>query len=425
MLYGGRLYEYFVGLLIDDVTDHVICGLLLCLRQLISLVTMETDDNLLFPKIYCLLLRCCLHSNHNVVTSALEALSVLLWKPFASMITWLTTELDHMIPLCPISTNEDKASSSSHSCDATHTPSNDNTPEPSDRDDITAHFHSNMSLNNMYSSSLSNISLSNSDMQDPPSPTENDMSDSPLRSDDDESTSPLHSDNDIITSPLHSDDDNKFASPLPSGGDKSASPLHSQDDISAADSSMLTSCDDHFTISISTTDASVSVSMASARPTSSTPVLSCDTPDVDLTALQLPRTTSCCTPMQTLLQLIGIRLLADGVRVSVKAVAMQCVVAIATWSPWQLLVTMEMENNPKFIELLLPYMECDDPKLCGNCCQVMSHYIKGLLLWDSSDHVMSLPSAIGKVVKVMSDKSAIVLHAAIPSLQVHCLLMLP
>ena len=416
---------------------------------------METDDDFLFPKIYCLLLRCCLHSNHNVVTGALEALSVLLLKPFDSMITWLTTELDHMIPLCPISNNEDsidKASSSLHSCDVMHTPSDDNTPEPSDRDDIAARFHSNMSLTNMYSPSPSNISLSNSDMHDPPSPTRSDMSDSPLHSGDDKSTSSLQSDNDKATSPLHSDVDksaspilscdDKSTSSLPSGGDKSGSPLHGQDDISTADSSILTPCDDRFTISLSTTDASVSMSMASARPTSSTLVLSCDTPNVDLAALQLPGTTSSTlvlscdtpdvdlaalqlpgktsfgTPLQTLLQLLGTRLLSDHVRVSVKAVAMQCIVAITTWSPLQLLVTMETISNPKLIELLLPYMEYDDPKLCGNCCQVISHYIKGLLLWDSSDHVISLPSAIDKVVKVMSDKSAMVLHAAIPSLQV-------
>ena len=86
-----------VGLLIDDVNDHVICGLLLCLRQLIPLVTMEIEDALLLPKMYCLLLRCCLHSNHNVVTSALEALSVLLWKPVPSLIVWLTKTVDHMM----------------------------------------------------------------------------------------------------------------------------------------------------------------------------------------------------------------------------------------------------------------------------------------------------------------------------------------
>ena len=346
----------------------MICGLLLCLRQLIPLVTMETDDALLLPKIYCLLLRCCLHSNHNVVTSALEALSVLLSKPITSLITWLTTELDHMTSLYPIScvsSNDDKISSSSHNDDVRCSPGDSDTPLPS---------HDDVSLNDTSPLSPSNSdipSLSNSDIHVPPSP---------------------------------------------SGSDKASS----GDDIPMThDDTVLTPCDDdHFVLSLSTADASVSVSLASAHPTSATPLLSCDLPDVDVTALQLPGTTTCHTPIQTLLQLLGARLLTDNVRISVKAVAMQCIVAIATWSPQQLLVTMETENSPKLIELLLPYMEFDDPKLCGNCCQVLCHYIKGLLLWDSSDHVMSLSSAIDKVVKVISDSSATLLHTAIPSLQV-------
>ena len=359
----------------------MICGLLLCLRQIIPLVTMETDDVLLLPKIYCLLLRCCLHSNHNVVTGALEALSVLLWKPETTLITWLTTELDHMIPLCPIScdsSNDDDVSSPSHSGDVTCSPGDSDTPH----ENATApcfHSNSDVSLNDTSQPSPSNSdvpSLSNSDIHVPTSPSES---------------------------------------------DKSASPLHSSDDIAttAHDDTILTPCDDHFIISLSTTDASVSVSLASAHPTCTTPLLSCDLPNVDVTAVQLPGTTTTCrTPIQTLLQLLGIRLLIDNVRVSVKAVAMQCIVAIATWSPQQLSVTMETENNPKLIELLIPYMEFDDPKLCGNCCQVLSHYIKGLLLWDSSDHAMSVSSAVDKLVKVISNSSATVLHTAIPSLQV-------
>ena len=345
---------------------------------------METDDALLLPKIYCLLLRCCLHSNHNVLTNALEALSVLLWKPVTSLITWLTTELDHMMPLCPIScdssnSNDDKVSSPSHSGDVTCSPGDSDTPLPSHGNAIVPCSHSN-----------SDVSL---DDTSPPSPSNSDI--------------PSLSNSDIHVPPSLSESD-KSASPLPSG-----------DDIPTThDDTVLTPCDDHFIISLSTADASVSVSLASAHPTCTTPLLSCDLPDVDMTALQLPGTTTCRTPIQTLLQLLGTRLLTDNVRVSVKAVAMQCIVAIATWSPQQLLVTMETENSPKLIELLIPYMEFDDPKLCGTCCQVVCHYIKGLLLWNSSDHVMSISSAVDKVIKVISDSSATVLHTAIPSLQV-------
>ena len=338
---------------------------------------METDNALLLPKIYCLLLRCCLHSNHNVLTSALEALSVLLWKPVTSLITWLTTELDHMTSLCPIScysSNDDKVSSPSLSGDVRCSPPGD-TPLPSHENTIAPCSHSN-----------SDVSLNDNS---PPSPSNSDI--------------PSLSNSDIHI-PSSS-----------SGSDKSTSPLPNGDEIPMTS---LTPCDDHFIISLSTADASVSVSLASAHPTSTTPLLSCDLPDVDVTALQLLGTTTCHTPIQTLLQLLGARLLTDNVRISVKAVAMQCIVAIATWSPQQLLVTMETENSPKLIELLLPYMEFDDPKLCGNSCQVLCYYIKGLLLWDSSDHVMSLSSAIDKVVKVISDSSATVLHTAIPSLQV-------
>lgn len=376
------LFEYSLGLLVDDVKDHVICGLLLCLRQLIPLVTMETDDALLLPKIYCLLLRCCLHSNHNVMTSALEALSVLLWKPVTSLITWLTTELDHMTSLCLIScisSNDDKVSSPSHSGNVRCSPGDSDTPLPSHEDTIAPCSHSS-----------SDVSLNGTS---PPSPSNSDV--------------PSLSNSDI------------HVPPSPSGSDKSASLLPSDDIPMTYDDTVLTPCDDdHFILSLSTADASVSISLASAHPTSTTPLLSCDLPDVDVTALQLPGTTTCHTPIQTLLQLLGARLLTDNVRISVKAVAMQCIVAIATWSPQQLLVTMETENCPRLIELLLPYMEFDDPKLCGNCCQVLCHYIKGLLLWDSSDHVISLSLAIDKVVKVISNSSATVLHTAIPSLQV-------
>lgn len=356
----------------------MICGLLLCLRQLIPLVTMVTDDTLLLPKIYSLLLRCCLHGNHNVVIGALEAFSVLLWKPVTSLIIWLTTQIDHMIPLHPISCND--------------------------------------SVNEEGSQPL--FSDSDGDMLVTSSPG---GSDTTLPRDADILVPPSPSDNDILVFSTNDNDD--LPTPPSPNSDKSVSPSCSDDNTTNTDDMLLTPCDDHFVVSLSTTDASVSVSLASAHPTSATPLLSCDFPSVDVTALLLPGTTT-CTPIEALLQLLGTRLLRDYIKVSVKAIAMQCIVAIAMWSPQQLLTAMEIDNRPKFIELLLPYMEFDDPKLCGNCCQVLSYYIKGLLLWDTSDHVMSVSSAVDQVVKVLSGNSATVLHSAIPSLQVslcvHC-----
>ena len=377
------------------------CGLLLCLRQLIPLVTMETDDILLLPKIYCLLLRCCLHSNHNVVTNALEALSVLLWKPVTTLIVWLTTELDHMISLCPISSDENTA----------------------DEDDANKSFNVDVSSGDVSNGDISNDDVSNSEMLVTSSPTGiASLRITSIPSDIDiDSSSRSNSDMPLEGSPSSSDID---ALPSHSDSDKPGSPTQFSDDSvmvtpEPTDDSLLIPCDDdHFVVSLSTTNASVSISLASAHPTNATPLLSCDLPDVDVTALKLPGTTTCSTPIQALLQLVGTRILTDKVRVSVKAVAMQCIVAIAMWSPQQLLVTMETENSQKLIDLLLPYMEFDDPKLCGNCCQVLSYYIKGLLLWDTSDHLISVSSAIDKIVKVISDSSATVLHAAIPSLQV-------
>ena len=395
---------YSLGVLNDEVKDHVMCGLLLCLRQLIPLVTMETDDILLLPKLYCLLLRCCLHSNHNVVTSALEALSVLLWKPATTVIMWLTTELDHMIPLCPMKsddiTNEHvvsipfNANVSSENVSNVEV-SNDNV----SNDNISIDDLSN-DVCHFTSSGVLVTSFPRDSNVDTPSPSSSDI---PLEA------SPSSSDIDALPSPSDSD---KPGSPGQLSDDSVITPENDND-------SLLMPCDDdHFVVSLSTNDASVSVSLASAHPTSATPLLSCDLPDVDVNAFQLPGTTTCRTPIQALLQLVGTRLLTDNVRVSVKAVAMQCIVAITMWSPQQLLVTMETQNTPKLIDLLLPYIEFDDPKLCGNCCQVLSYYIKGLLIWDTSDHTMSVSLAIDKIVKVFSDSSATVLHAAIPSLQV-------
>lgn len=392
---------YCLGILIDGVKDHVICGMLLCLRKLIPLVTMEIDDNFLLPKIYCLLLRCCLHSNHNVVTSALEALSVLLWKPVTSLIIWLTTVLDHMTPLYPISRDDSNNEDDTNASKPLFSDGNLVSSSPSGSDIALSSAHS----------SHSDILVS-----DFPSPLSPSSSDIPLQPSLSNSDMPLHSssNDDIPLQPSPSNSD-----VLLSPSEKSPSPFLNDDTSPAADdshdTSLLVPCDDHFVVSLSTTDASVSVSLASACPTSATPVLSCDLPNVDVTALQLPGAT---TPIQTLLQLLGTQLLTDHVRVSVKAVAIQCIVAIAMWSPQQLLVTVEAEKRPKLIELLLPYMECDDPKLCGNCCQVLSHYIKGLLLWDTSDHVMSVSSAVDKMVKSLTDNSAIALHAIIPSLPV-------
>lgn len=381
-----------VGLLVDDVKDYVICGLLLCLRQLIPLVTKETDDILLLPKIYCLLLRCCLHNNHNVVTSALEVLFVLLGKPLNSLVNWLTTELDHITPLCPVGChgnglNEDDAkllgSSPPSSVDdvvVTSSPSNDDT------------LHNKAEL-------LAPSSPSNSDN------LESSLSDTELPS----PSSP--SDSDIPVSLFSSHDADRSESPTLS---------HSDSPVANNDSSLLTPCDDHFVVSLSATDASVSVSLASAHPSSATPLLSCDFPIVDVTALQLPGATTCSTPVQALLQLVGTRLLTlDHVRVSVKVVSMQCIVAIAMWSPQQLLITIETENNARLIELLLPYMDFDDPKLCGTCCQVLSYYIRGMLLWDTSDQVISVSSAVEQIVKTLTSKSATTLHTAIPSIQVN------
>lgn len=398
----------------DDVKDHVICGLLLCLRQLIPLVTADVDDDtLLLPKIYCLLLRCCLHNNHNVVTSALEALSVLLCKPVTGLMVWLTTEIDHMISLCPISSDD-----STNNDDV-------NVPPPSSYGDALVSSSPSGSDTALSSYLITNAPsthndiLSDTEQFPPPSPIDSDI---PLPSSSSDSdihapTSPSGSDGHASPSPSGSDG---HAPPSPSGSDKCSTPVLSDDSDPTHDNdeSLLMSCDDHFVVSLSTTDASVSVSMASAHPTSVTPLLSCDIPDVDVTALQLPGVTTCRTPIQVLLQLLGKYLQADHVRVSVKAVAMQCIVAIATWSPQQLLIIMEAKNNPKLIELLLPYMEFDDPKLCGNCCQVLSYYIKGLILWDSDDRVLTVSSAVGKLVKVLNNNTATVLHTAIPSLQV-------
>lgn len=368
----------------------MICGLLLCLRQLIPLVSMETDDSLLLPKICCLLLRCCLHRNHNVVTGALEALSVLLWKPVTSLMIWLTTNIDHMIPLHPIS-NDD---SSTNEEDATM--SITSPPLLSDDDAVVT-----SSPSGEDTAPLATSSPSNGDILAIPSVDDNEL---PVRSSSSSSS-------DISISSSHSASDKSVSSFLSGDADSTPAGRDNND-------SLLIPCDDHFIVSLSTTDASVSVSLASAHPTCSTPVLSCDLPNVDVTALQLPGMTTARTPIQALLQLLGTRLLNDHVKVSVKAVAIQCIVAIAMWNPHQLLVTMEIENDPKLIELLLPYMEYDDPKLCGNCCQLLSYYIRGMLLWDTSDHVMSVSSAIDYVVKVLTGNSATVLHAAIPSLQV-------
>jgi len=344
---------------------------------------MVTDEILLLPMIYSLLLRCCLHGNHNVLIAALEALSVLLRKPVTSFIIWLTTEMDQMIPLHPISS------------------------------------HSNMSED---VSKPTLPSFSDDDVFVTSSPS---GSDSALPRDDDiVPTSP--SDNRILLSSTINDND----LPSPSSSTNGDTPSHSSDNDESilsscsdnnktiSDDTLLTPCDDHFVVSLSTTDASVSISLASAHPTSATPLLSCDFPSVDVTALQLPWATTCRTPTQVLLQLLGTRLLRDHIKVSVKAVAMQCIVAIAMWSPQQLLFVMEMDNKQKFIELLLPYMEFDDPKLCGNCCQVLSYFIKGMLIWDTSNHVISMSSALDQLVKVLSGNSAMVLHAAIPSVQV-------
>ena len=378
----------------------MICGLLLCLRQLIPLVTADVDDDtLLLPKIYCLLLRCCLHNNHNIVTSALEALSVLLCKPVTGLMVWLTTEIDHMVSLCPISSDDS-------------TNDDVNVPPPSSYGDA------------LVSASPSGSDTALSSYRDteqfpPPSPIDSDVPLPSSSSDSDINAPPSLSGSDGHAPPSPSGSDG-HAPPSPSGSDKCSTPVFSDDSdpTHGNDESLLMSCDDHFVVSLSTTDASVSVSMASAHPTSVTPLLSCDIPDVDVTALQLPGITTCRTPIQVLLQLLGKYLQADHVRVSVKVVAMQCIVAIATWSPQQLLVIMEAKNNPKLIELLLPYMEFDDPKLCGNCCQVLSYYIKGLILWDSDDYVLTVSSAVGKLVKVLNNNSATVLHTAIPSLQV-------
>ena len=133
-------------------------------------------------------------------------------------------------------------------------------------------------------------------------------------------------------------------------------------------------------------------------------------------------TTTSPTPLNVLLQLLGTRLLTKHVKVSVKAVAMQCIVAIATWNPRQLLVTIDtVEGSPKLTDLLLPYLESDDPKLCGTCCEVLSYCIKGALLSDTTtiaDHVIPVTSFMDHVIKVLLSKSATVLHNAIPSVKV-------
>ena len=325
------------------------CGLLLCLRQLIPLVTMETDDILLLPKIYCLLLRCCLHSNHNVVTSALEALSVLLWKPVTTLIKWLTTELDHMIPICPISSDE-SIDEGDVNKSSTGDVSNDNV--SSDNVSNNNISNDNISNDNLYNGDVSNsdVHVSNSDILVTSSPSDiTSHRITGIHSDDDvDSYSPSNSDIPLEGSPSNSDIE---APPSPSDSDKLGSPALLSDDSviitpEPTDDSLLIPCDDdHFVVSLSTTDASVSVSLASAHPTNATPLLSCDLPDIDVIALKFPGTTICCIPVQALLQLIGARILTDKVRVSVKAVAMQCIVAIVMWSPQQLLVPWKQKTK--------------------------------------------------------------------------------
>ena len=443
----------------------MICGLVLCLRQLVPLITMEMDDVMLLPKLYSLLLRCCLHGNHNVVTSALEALVVLLQQPMASLRVWLTLSLDHMTPLHPIGCRHGDSESTDYvtgmddpeeltqlspspitrgDVTASVPPSGDNTQISTDGD-VTAPLSptgDDVSFvgggGDDTQSVTEDSNQADGDVTAPVLPSGDDMS-SPLSPADDDVLRPLYFTGDVTTPvPLTGDD---ITTPSPSSGetlstsntsslsssDTSSSPTFSRDDIPypvppSGDDTLLTPCDDHFVISLSATDVSVSVSPASARPSSHAPMLSCDLPHLDENSLGGVSTTTNSTPLNVLLQLLGTRLLTKQVKVSVKAVTIQCIVAIAAWNPQQLLVTIEaVEGSPKLIDLLLPYLESDDPKLCGTCCEVLSHYIKGALLWDtttSGDHVIPVPSSVDHVIKVLSSKSATVLHNAIPSVKV-------
>jgi len=435
-----HFWSLIAGILAEDVRDHVICGLVLCLRQLIPLVTMDMDDMLL-PKLCTLLLRCCLHGNHNVVTSALESLVVLLRQPMTSLRMWLTSKLDHMTPMSPIGCQGDSESidyiASSEEVTKLSSP-------PTTEGDVSVP---------VLPSKDDTLLSTDGDVTVPLSPTGDDVS-SPVGDGGDDTqgtsedsdqadgdvTAPALPTRDDVPSPLSpaSDDptdivvisSNDTTAPLsPSSGDTLLTSSSSSDDTSSEDDmppippggdDILLPCDDHFVISLSATDASVSISLASAHPTSQAPMLSCDLPHIDETSLGGVR--SAATPLHVLLQLLGTRLLAKQVKVSVKAVAMQCIIAIATWDPQQLLVSIETQDgSPKLMDLLLPFLESDDPKLCGTCCEVLSYYIKGVLLWETAvtgDHVISVTSSVNHVIKVLSSKSATVLHNAIPSVKV-------
>ena len=465
------------GILADDVKDHVICGLVLCLRQLIPLVTMEMDDEMLLPKLYSLLLSCCLHGNHNVVISALEALVILLQQPITSLHVWLTSPLDHMTPMHTIGcrhgdneltdyvTNVDDPEELTQSSPSPTTGGDVTAPVPPSGDDMTVP---------LFPSKDGTQVSANGDVISPLSPTGDDVS-SPVggggyntqtatedstRTDGD-MTAPIPFSVDDISSPLSQVDDDMLTAVFSADGDVAAPirptrdnmttplSLSSGDTFSTSDSSssssdtstsptpsgdmpspvppsgddtLLAPCDDHFVISLSATDVSVSVSLASAHPSSHAPMLSCDLPHLDETSLGGVSTTTSPTPLNVLLQLLGTRLLTKHVKVSVKAVAMQCIVAIATWNPQQLFVTIDtVEGSPKLTDLLLPYLESDDPKLCGTCCEVLSYCIKGALLSNTTtiaDHVIPVTSFVDHVIKVLLSKSATVLHNAIPSVKV-------
>jgi len=454
------------GILADNVQDHVICGLVLCLRQLIPLVTMEMDDVMLLPKLYSLLLRCCLHGNHNVVTSALEALVMLLGQPVTSLRVWLASSLDYMTPMNSIGCHHGNNESTDHVND----PGKLTQPFPSftTGGDVTALVSPNRQVSTdgdmtaPVSSSKDDTQVStDGDVTSPTPPTGDDVSSpvggsgygtqtvSELEDIDGDNAALIPQD---ISSPLSQVDedmlrtvfsaDGDVAAPLlptgddimpPSSDDTSDSSSSSSSDTSTSptpdmpslvppsgDDTLLAPCDDHFVMSLSAADVSVSVSLASAHPSSHAPMLSCDLPHLDENSLGGVSTTPSSTPLNVLLQLLGTRLLTKHVKVSVKAIAMQCVVAIATWNPQQLLVTIEtVEGSPKLIDLLLPYLESDDPKLCGTCCEVLSYCIKGALT-TTADHMIPVTLLVDHVIKVLLSKSATVLHNSIPSLKVSC-----